>query len=73
MCVLVKFLKGCFLKLFCNSIHGDLSLLKDFYPFQSLKIILLMDQVKRENTDCENALISHLVTFDLILQSTEET
>ena len=40
-----------------NDKHVNLSLLKDFYPFQSLKSILLLDPRKKETQFVKNAPI----------------
>ena len=56
MFVCVKSIKGCFQRGSFNK-HVNLSLLKDFFPFQSLKNILLLDQRKKRNTVCKNAPI----------------
>ena len=57
MFVFVKSIKGCFQRGFFNNKHINLSLLKDFYPFLSLKNILLLDQRKKETQFVKNALI----------------
>ena len=57
MFVFVKSLKGSFQRRFCNDKHINLRLLKDFYPFKSLKSILLLDQRKKRNIVCKNAPI----------------
>ena len=68
MFVFVKFLKRWFQRVTCNYNHDYLSLLKkDFCPFQSLKIILLLDQITKRNTVCKNALIVALRRFSAIV------
>ena len=72
MFVFVKSIKRCFQRGFFNNKHVNLSLLKDFYPFLSLKNILLLDQRKKETQLLKMLRLLHLMTFDLILKSTYE-
>ena len=44
----------------------SLSLLKDFYPFQSFKIILLLDQIIKETQLLKLLWLLHLMNFDPI-------
>ena len=57
MFVFVKSIKGCFQMGSFNDKHVNLSLLKGFYPFQSLKSILLLDPGKKETQFVKNAPI----------------
>ena len=72
MFVFVKSIKGCFQRGSFNIKHIYLSLLKDFYPFQSLKSILLLDQSKKETQIVKMLRLLHLMTFDPFLKSTFE-
>ena len=57
---------------FCNDKHINLRLLKDFYPFKSLRSILLLDKRKKETQFVKMLRLLHLMTFDPILKSTYE-
>ena len=72
MFVFVKSIKGCFQRGFFNDNHVDLSLLKDFYYFYSLKNILLLDQRNKETQFVKMLRYLHLMTFDPILKSAYE-
>ena len=72
MFVFVKSIKGCFQRGFFNDKHVNLSLLKDFYPFKSLKRILLLDERKKETQFVKMLQLLHLMTFDPILKLTYE-
>ena len=73
MFVFVKSIKGSFQRRFFNDKHVNLSLLKDFFPFKSLKSILLLDQRKKKETQFVKMLrLLHLMTFDPNLKSTYE-
>ena len=72
MFIFVKFLKGHFQRVFCNDKHGYLKLLNGVFLFQSLKIILLLDQIKKEIQIVKKLGLFHLVTLDPILESTDE-
>ena len=67
----IKSIKGCFKRGFFNDKHVNLSLLKDFYHFLSLKSILL-DQRKKETQFVKMLRLLHLMTFGPILKSTYE-
>ena len=72
MFVFVKSIKRCFKGGFFNNKRVNLSLLKDFYLFKSLKSILLLDQRKKETQFVKMLRLLHLMTFDPILKSTYE-
>ena len=63
MFVFVKSIKGCFQSGSFNDKHVNLSLLKDFYIFLSLKKHFVVGPEKKRNTVCKNAPIIALDDF----------
>ena len=51
-----KVLKRMLPKVSCKNKHGNLSLLNDFLPFQYLKIILFLDEIKKK----EHSLLKYV-------------
>ena len=72
MFVFVKSIKGCFQRGSFNDKHVDLSLLKDFYPFSSLKTSCCRTREKKETQFVKMLRLLHLMTFDPILKSAYE-